>query len=93
MFFEPTEQHVRKEKEAARVLRKSRWWQSQIANGVCYYCGTHVRDANATMDHVVPIAQGGRSVRGNVVVACKACNVSKRDRTAAEWALEYAPRS
>ena len=93
MFFEPTEQHFRREKDAARVLRKSRWWQSQIANGLCYYCSSAVKPADATMDHVVPIAQGGRSVRGNVVVACKPCNNAKRDRTAAEWAIENAPRS
>lgn len=87
MDFEPTEQHVRREKDAARVLRKSRWWQNQIAHGSCYYCGQPVRAAEATMDHVVPIALGGRSVRGNVVLACKACNTAKRDRTAAEWAI------
>lgn len=92
MYFEPTEQHVRKEREAARALRKSRWWQSVVAAAVCYYCNTRVARSDATMDHIVPIAQGGRSAKGNVVLACKACNSAKRDRTAAEWALERAPQ-
>lgn len=92
MYFEPTEQHFRKEREAARALRKSRWWQSVVAEAVCYYCNTRVGRAETTMDHIVPIAQGGRSVKGNVVLACKPCNSAKRDRTAAEWALEHETR-
>ncbi len=39
------------------------------------------------MDHVVPLAQGGRSTQGNVVPACKRCNNQKQDMTAVEWAL------
>ena len=39
------------------------------------------------MDHVVPIAQGGRSTPGNIVPACKPCNNQKRDLTAAAWLL------
>jgi 5-methylcytosine-specific restriction endonuclease McrA len=29
------------------------------------------------MDHIVPVARGGKSVKGNVVVCCFACNQSK----------------
>ena len=36
------------------------------------------------MDHVVPVARGGRSVKGNVVPCCAACNRSKRFLTPAE---------
>jgi len=32
------------------------------------------------MDHVVPLVRGGRSIRGNVVPACKACNSEKKHR-------------
>jgi 5-methylcytosine-specific restriction endonuclease McrA len=85
--MEGTDQHMRREKERARELRQSRWWQTRIANAVCYYCGDAVAKADATMDHVVPLAQGGTSTQGNVVVACKACNTQKRDMTAVEWTL------
>jgi 5-methylcytosine-specific restriction endonuclease McrA len=37
------------------------------------------------MDHLVPLARGGRSVRGNVVPACKACNDRKQSRLPVEW--------
>lgn len=93
MFFEHSEQLLRQEREAARSLRKSRWWQNLIANARCYYCTTPVSRNQATMDHIVPLAQGGRSVKGNVVVACKPCNSAKRDRTAAEWMIEQTPSS
>ena len=29
------------------------------------------------MDHVVPLARGGKSNKGNIVTACKDCNSSK----------------
>jgi 5-methylcytosine-specific restriction endonuclease McrA len=87
MVFVTSESHSRAEKEHARALRASRWWQNLIANAACYYCGTPLTQQAATMDHVVPVAQGGRSVRGNVVPACKACNTAKGGLSAAEWLL------
>ena len=36
------------------------------------------------MDHVVPVARGGRSARGNVVPSCKECNNRKKLMTPAE---------
>ena len=81
------EAHVRREREKARALRASAWWKAQIARGVCHYCGKRVPPAELTMDHVVPVARGGRSVRGNVVPACHACNASKRFLTPAEMIL------
>jgi len=82
-----SEQHIRREREAARLMRKSRWWQTAIAKARCYYCAEALEKSGATMDHIVPIARGGRSTPGNVVVACKSCNTQKRDLTAADWLL------
>jgi 5-methylcytosine-specific restriction enzyme A len=41
-----------------------------------------------TMDHLVPLARGGRSTKGNVVPCCKACNPTKRHWTPAELVLQ-----
>jgi 5-methylcytosine-specific restriction endonuclease McrA len=30
------------------------------------------------MDHVIPLARGGRSTKGNLVPCCKACNTRKK---------------
>jgi 5-methylcytosine-specific restriction endonuclease McrA len=37
------------------------------------------------MDHIVPLGRGGRSVRANVVAACKACNTRKQSLVPVEW--------
>lgn len=76
---------VEREKAKARALRKTQWWQRQIAKGVCYYCGTDIQPEELTMDHVVPIIRGGRSTRGNVVPACKTCNNKKKYLLPLEW--------
>lgn len=79
--------HVRREREKARALRATDWWRSQLAKGVCHYCGKNVGAANLTMDHVVPVARGGRSVKSNCVPCCKSCNNEKRAFTPVEMIL------
>ncbi len=80
-----SEQQARQEKEKARELRKSRWWSERLARGICHYCGRKYPAAELTMDHVVPIARGGRSTRGNLVPACKECNNRKKYLLPVEW--------
>ncbi|MDD5707974.1 MAG: MBL fold metallo-hydrolase, partial [Kiritimatiellae bacterium] len=79
--------HVARERSRARELRASGWWQRQVARGVCHYCGRSVPPAELTMDHVVPVARGGQSTKGNVVPCCAACNRDKRFLTPAEIVL------
>lgn len=79
--------HVRREREKARALRKTSWWHSELQKGVCHYCGKNVGAENLTMDHVVPVARGGKSVRSNCVPCCKECNNNKRAITPAEQIL------
>jgi 5-methylcytosine-specific restriction endonuclease McrA len=79
--YEMNEQIIKKEKAAARELRHSRWWQTKISNQPrCHYCSKSLRKDECTMDHVLPISRGGRSTKGNVVIACKDCNNLKKDR-------------
>lgn len=83
-----SEAQIRREREKARELRKSQWWRNRIAQGVCHYCGGTFKPSELTMDHIIPVARGGRSERGNVVPCCKACNNEKRCKTPAERILE-----
>jgi len=76
--------HLAREREKARQLRKSAWWRRRVQKGLCAYCGRTVAPRELTMDHVVPVARGGRSVRGNVVASCKDCNNRKKLMTPAE---------
>ncbi|PLY03555.1 MAG: HNH endonuclease [Desulfuromonas sp.] len=84
-YPEPDEQTLRQEREKARELRKSRWWQNRIARGECHYCGGHFAAKELTLDHVVPLSRGGRSTRGNCVPACKECNSRKQSLLPVEW--------
>lgn len=81
------EVHVARERKKARELRGSPWWREQLAKGICHYCGKKFQPAELTMDHVVPVARGGRSTRGNVVACCSACNKEKKCLTPAERIL------
>jgi 5-methylcytosine-specific restriction endonuclease McrA len=59
--------------------------------GLCHYCRRPMTAAtrngddprSATLDHVVPVADGGDSSPGNLVAACRACNQAKGDNPAA----------
>ncbi len=86
MFDTADEKFVKEQKDEAKALRKSRWWQNKIAaNCTCYYCQKPMKKTEVTMDHIVPIARGGRSTKGNVVPACKDCNTKKKYLTVFEW--------
>lgn len=80
-----SDREIQKEKEKARALRKTRWWQRRIAQGRCHYCGKAVAPRELTLDHVVPLVRGGRSTRGNVVPCCKECNNRKKYLLPIEW--------
>ena len=76
--------HVKREREKARELRKSPWWKQELAKGICHYCGKSFDPADLTMDHILPVVRGGKSVRSNCVPCCKTCNSDKKYLTPAE---------
>ena len=76
---------LKREKARARELRGSAWWKRRVAPGICHYCAGEVGSNALTMDHVIPLIRGGRSVRGNSVPACKDCNSKKQSLLPWEW--------
>lgn len=84
-FDAPDDRQIRAEREKARQLRKSRWWQQKTATGMCYYCKEKVIYKDVTMDHIVPLSQGGRSTKDNLVPCCKKCNTLKNSMMPIEW--------
>jgi len=50
----------------------------------CFYCGS---TQQIELDHVVPIARGGSHGIGNLVAACRRCNISKGAKLLVEWKL------
>lgn len=61
----------------------------------CVYCGTESSEsreeegkkARLSIDHILPVARGGKTVIENLATCCRACNYEKSDRTPEEWDL------
>jgi 5-methylcytosine-specific restriction endonuclease McrA len=85
LFSTVDEADIRRERHKARDLRQSQWWKRRCAKGVCYYCGQLTAPRELTMDHIVPLARGGKSTKGNLVPACKTCNTQKKQLLPMEW--------
>lgn len=86
MFNHVSDEHIKREKQKAKDLRKSRWWQNKIAQcPSCYYCHKVMSKEEVTMDHIVPISMGGKSTEGNIAPCCKDCNTKKQNFTPVEW--------
>ena len=75
-----SDERIRRERRKARELRASQWWKRKRAAGVCHHCGGKFLPSDLSMDHLVPVIRGGKSVKGNLVPSCKACNSARKHR-------------
>jgi len=66
-------------------MRKTGWWKRKCSAGKCYYCNSNVPPKDLTMDHIIPLARGGKSVKLNIVASCKKCNNNKKYMLPIEW--------
>lgn len=80
-----SEAEIRREREKARELRRSRWWSNRLATRRCHWCGGTFAADDLTMDHIIPVTRGGKSSRNNVVPCCKECNNKKKYLLPMEW--------
>lgn len=85
-FTDPA--RLKRERARARELRQTPWWRERISRGLCHYCEQKFPPEKLTLDHVVPLARGGESTRGNCVPACEDCNRSKGLETPVEQLLK-----
>lgn len=76
---------MRSKKKAIKFSRENVYARD---NGKCQYCGHKTARPNATYDHVVPRAQGGKTEWTNIVIACTDCNQRKGNRTPAQAAMK-----
>lgn len=71
--------------DEARAARQIPWLQLRsmalLRDGEnCGYCGT--TEGPFEVDHITPRIRGGENTLDNVIVACRRCNRSKKDREA-----------
>lgn len=61
----------------------------------CHYCGVLMTPSNKgdfhpdgmSIDHIVPLAEGGTDDMDNLVLACRRCNLDKRTDSYHEFSL------
>jgi hypothetical protein len=79
------DEEIRRERAVARALRSTAWWRRKTARGLCHYCGGRFSPRELTMDHLIPLIRGGRSIKANLVPCCKPCNQQKSHLLPMEW--------
>ena len=84
-FTDP--KRIARERNKARELKKTSWWKQKIQSGICNYCEKKFDPKELTMDHIIPIARGGESVKNNIVPSCRDCNQKKKLDTPVDAAL------
>ena len=55
------------------------------ARGRCGICGKSIPIETTNLDHIIPKAQGGKSSRANLQIACRACNSMKAALTPGQF--------
>ena len=63
--------------QARRVTKRLRFEVLRRDGYRCRYCGLTASESELTVDHVLPVALGGRCEADNLVAACKDCNAGK----------------
>ena len=65
--------------ERGKVSNKIRFSIYNRDHYRCRYCGATERDDYLEVDHIVPIAKGGKSTYDNLQTLCRRCNARKSD--------------
>jgi hypothetical protein len=59
----------------------------------CQYCGASAPDVILVIDHIKPVAKGGKNDIANLITACQPCNAGKSDKVLCENASLSKARS
>ncbi len=74
---------IRLIKAVKNLWKKEVTWGKEAVhirdNYICQYCGDRIAKTKATIDHVFPVAKGGKNSWENTVCSCFACNNKKED--------------
>ena len=62
------------------ISKKARFEVFKRDKFECQYCGAHPPMVVLHVDHIQPVAKGGKNDQDNLITACEACNQGKSDR-------------
>lgn len=68
---------------SSKQLRNHRSSAADRQRGHCWYCGVLMRESGplgCTAEHLLPLSDGGRDTKGNIVAACRFCNSRRHSR-------------
>jgi 5-methylcytosine-specific restriction endonuclease McrA len=69
-------------------------YRMKVEQPWCSYCGSPGTEKNPlTIDHIIPLSQGGTNARENLTVACYRCNRKKSDAVGAIVAIRRSTSS
>lgn len=77
-YSDTSDEEIAKERRIAKDLKKTAWWKQKRSSGICHYCQNKFKVEDLTMDHLIPIIRGGKSIKANLVPCCKECNSKKK---------------
>lgn len=79
-----SDEEISRERKKAKELKQTAWWKQKRSNGICHYCNQKFPVDEITMDHLIPLIRGGKSIKANLVPSCKECNSKKKHKLAFE---------
>lgn len=81
--FETTLKNYHSKNQRKLMNKELRESIAERDNYTCQMCGKYMPDGvGLQIDHIIPIAKGGKSVPSNLQVLCSKCNGSKSDKIA-----------
>lgn len=68
------------EKKRKSISKKTRFEVFKRDSFKCQYCGKSAPDVILEVDHIKPVAEGGKTTMLNLITACRDCNRGKGKR-------------
>ncbi len=72
-----------------RLPQEVRKYVFQRDNFQCQSCGKKASETQLNIDHIIPLAQGGKNDISNLQTLCQNCNSTKSDKTDNRFRRRY----